>query len=269
MSTPTDADSLDKWVKNPTPSRTYDWLLNGGMHFAKDRSLGAQLIELLPDLPATAQANRQWLGRVIPQMIRLGVRQFVDIGGGLPDQGCAASIAHQACPAARVVVVDNDPIVCAAWAGYESIRTRVVCADLRRPGELWEALARTWVLDPQRPIGVVAAAVAHFLPFEAAQYSLGWIRRNLPTYSLLAFSHAFGEPGDAASEQAAELYGRIATTRVYPRTRDEIADLLSGWCLTGEGLVPAHLWGARSGDVGPESARVLAALAWSERVAFI
>ena len=222
----------------------YDFYLGGFHNFQADREMGRQAIAMWPELPEIMQANRGFLRRAVRFLAAAGVRQFVDLGSGIPTVGNVHEIALRAAPDARVVYVDNDPVAVehslAILDGNE--RTAVVHADLRDPESVLADPALTGLLDLDRPVAVLMVAVLHFVPDEADPAAVvGRFRDATAPGSYLAISHATaGEQPDRAAEHRG-LYRRTATPMTM-RTRTQITALFDGYELVEPGLVYLPQW---------------------------
>ncbi len=139
----------------PSVARMYDYYLNGKDNFAADREAGSRVEEALPEVRQLAQANRAFLRRAVRYMARQGVRQFLDIGSGLPTAGNTHEIAQDIIPDARVIYVDNDPIVLAHGRAILATddNTTVVTADMRHPAEVLQHPETTRLIDFTGPVG--------------------------------------------------------------------------------------------------------------------
>ncbi|WP_034263141.1 SAM-dependent methyltransferase [Actinospica robiniae] len=233
-------DDID--IERPAPARMYDFYLGGSHNFAADRALASQALEVWPDSPHIARANRGFLRRAVAFAISRGVDQFLDLGSGIPTSGNVHEIAHSLDPTARIVYVDNDPVAVAhsrnLLAGNE--RTAVVHADLRDTETvLAEALRR---LDFDRPVAVLMFAVLHFVPDEddPAAVVEAYHRATVPD-SLLAVSHATNDFEPERLEEMEEVY-RSATAGLTGRGHKEILDLLGPYEVVPPGLVSMIDW---------------------------
>jgi len=233
----------------------YDFYLGGFHNFEADREMGRQAIAMWPELPEILQANRGFLRRAVRFLAAAGVRQFVDLGSGIPTVGNVHEIALRAAPDARVVYVDNDAVAVehslAILDGNE--RTAVVHADLRDPESVLADPALTGLLDLDRPVAVLMVAVLHFVPDEADPAAVvSRFRDATVPGSYLAISHATaGEQPDRAAEHRG-LYRRTATPMTM-RTRAQITPLFDGYELVEPGLVYLPQW--RPEPDGPEVER--------------
>jgi SAM-dependent methyltransferase len=231
-------------LDRPSAARVYDFYLGGFHNFAADRDMGRQAVQMWPELPQIMQANRGFLRRAVDFLVGAGVRQFLDLGSGIPTVGNVHEIAQRAAPDTRVVYVDNDPVAVeharAILAGDE--QTAVVQADLREPDSVLSDPAVRGLLDPGRPTAVLMVAVLHFVPDEADPAGLvARFRDAVPAGSYLALSHATaGQQAGRAAEHRS-LYQRTATPMTM-RTRDQIVGLFDGWELVEPGVVSLTEW---------------------------
>jgi SAM-dependent methyltransferase len=228
----------------PSAARMYDYYLGGAHNFPADREAAGKVVAVYPDAPKVAQANRAFLRRAVRFMLASGVRQFLDLGSGIPTVGNVHEVVEAAEHDARVVYVDVDPV---AVAHSESILggrpdVGVVRADIRRPSDVLTAPVTTRLLDFGRPIGLLAVAVLPFVgPQDDPQALLAQFRDALVPGSYLALSHgtAEGRPDAAAGYSAVYRNTRDPLTL---RPRAEITDLFTGWELVEPGLVWLSQW---------------------------
>jgi hypothetical protein len=193
----------------PSPARVYDWFLGGSYNYPVDRALAAKAAALLPELPQMLRANRAFLQRAVQYIAGCRVCQFVDLGSGLPTVGNVHTAARAIAPGARVVYVDVDPAVAewsAAIVGADP-NTGVACADLPDPDAVLASAAVQRLIDWSQPVGVLAVAVAHFIPDTAAlRAAFDRYRDVAVAGSYLALSHG----NVAASPGAAPKMGTCA-----------------------------------------------------------
>src|SRR5439155_7565350 len=158
-------------TSKPHAARMYDYLLGGKDHFAIDRETAEKGIKLIPTGRTAARENRAFLGRAVRYLVaEAGIRQFLDIGTGLPSANNVHEVAQGLVPSCRVVYVDNDPIVLAhARALLTSSpegKTAYIHADLREPDRILKDPATLRTLDFDKPIALMLVAILHFLPDE-------------------------------------------------------------------------------------------------------
>jgi hypothetical protein len=237
----------------------YNAYLGGKDNYPIDRAAVRQVLRDFPETPAIAQANRACLQRAVRFLAAdAGIRQFIDIGTGIPSAGNVHEIASQAAPGARVAYVDNDPIVhvhaSALLTGTGT--TSIVLADLRDPRAILAHPKVRDLIDFTQPVALLLIAILHFITDEEGPATIvATLRDALPAGSYLAVSHGtqdFHSPGDA--DLAATAY-QNATAPLVLRTRQQVSALFDGFDLVEPGLVQAPLWRP---DGRPPRARDLA-----------
>lgn len=232
-------------IRTANVARMYDYFLGGGHNLEVDRVAARQAIEIMPQIVPTARANRAFLQRAVRTCLDLGVRQFLDLGSGIPTVGPVHEIVHQVDPSGRVAYVEIDPV---AVAHTELILADVVGAsatraDMTDPAEVLSAPGVVELLDFDRPIAVIAAAVIHFVPDDRDP------RRILRTYrdataagSMLVFSHGAMDDNEPARMDSIRDHYRSTSHPLQRRTHGQIAALLDDWRLLDPGLVDATAW---------------------------
>jgi S-adenosyl methyltransferase len=242
-------------TSRPHPARIYDYALGGKNHFAADREVADKVLESWPSARTGARENRAFLGRAVRYLVaEAGIRQFLDIGTGLPTTENVHEVAQRVAPSTRVVYADNDPLVLAhARALLTSApegRTVYTSADLRSPAEILAAPAVREVLDFGEPIALMLVAILHFIhdedrPAEIIKTLTG----ALPSGSYLVSSHATAEH-DPTGPAAAERAYRESGMPGQMRDSDTFAELaFSGLELVPPGVVPVSEW--RPEGAGP------------------
>jgi hypothetical protein len=235
-------------TSRPHPARMYDYYIGGKNHFAADRAVADRALASWPAGRIGLRENRRFLGRAVRYLAaEAGVRQFLDIGSGLPTTNNVHEIAQAVDPASRVVYVDNDPMVLAharaLLASAPEGRTAYIQADLRSPLDILTAPATRSVLDFSRPVALVLVAVLHFLGEEdKPEAVISTLLDALPSGSYLAASHVTMEhdPGGIAGGQRAY---REAGLTMHVRDSDEFASLaFSGLELVPPGVVLVSEW---------------------------
>lgn len=234
----------------PSIARVYDYYLGGKDNFAVDRQAAHMAMQVTPDGPEAGRACRAFLRRSVRFLAaEAGIRQFLDIGSGLPTQGNVHEIAHEVDPDARVVYVDNDPMALAHGRALlaDARTTTVLGGDARRPDELLAQLTERKLIDFDQPVGLLLLAILHHLNDE--DDPAGVARRlvaALPPGSYLAISH-FHDPGEAqpeVSERARaveKVFNETLGTGRW-RTRAEIMGFFGDLELLPPGLVPLAEW---------------------------
>jgi trans-aconitate methyltransferase len=236
----------------PRASRVYDCLLGGGHNFAADRALAEKLEIVQPDAAAVARRNREFLRRVVLFMLDAGVRQFLDLGCGIPTVGNVHEIAQAIAPEARVVYVDYEAVAVAhnQLMLAHNDNADIVEADVTRADDVLDAEPTRRLLDFDQPIGLLAITVGHFIAPDANLHGVfARYRDALPPGSYLALTHFTDDFDGARAEQIVDAM-RSSPDSVYPRTRREVLELFTGYELVEPGLVTTSTW--RPGD-GPAS----------------
>jgi hypothetical protein len=252
----------EDWQQNftpdiPSPARIYDYLLGGKDNYPADRSAADEVEFNLPNIRTTFQWNRAFLRRAVRYMVHeAGIRQFLDIGTGLPTVGNVHEVAQDADPSARVVYVDNDPVVLAHGRAllHDETGTVILEHDLRRPAELLADPELRAMLDFSEPVGVLLIAILHFIDDEADPARIiRQLMEPLPSGSHLAFTHATAE-NNPGMDKAAAVY-RQATASAHPRNPDHIRSLFRGLDMLEPGLVWLPEWRPDPGTVVPPNAK--------------
>jgi trans-aconitate methyltransferase len=246
-------------------ARVYNYLLGGKDHFAADRAVGEKILQANPDMVVTNRANRAFLGRVVRFLAaEAGIRQFLDIGTGIPSAGNTHEVAQGVAPESRVVYVDNDPIVLAhARALLTSApegRTAYLDADANDPDTILERAAAT--LDFSRPVAITSLFTLQVISDPYAVTST--LLRAVPPGSYLAISIP---ASDIQPEAQAEVIRRLAQdvpdVTITFRDHAEVARFFDGLELLEPGVVPVNHW--RPGPGGPDPAGELPAYAAAGR----
>jgi O-methyltransferase involved in polyketide biosynthesis len=249
------------------PARVYDHLLGGKDNFAADRAAGDAMTARLPALPAMARANRAFLHRVVRHIVRVeGVRQFLDIGSGIPTARNVHQVAQDADPGARVVYVDHDPVVAAhsraLLTGRATGATAFVEADATDPHAVLADPAVAATLDLDEPVALMLVSVLMYFPDEVAHRVVRTLLGALPPGSLVAVSHPTADFDPRASAEAVAV-ARLSGLTYLPRSRAQVAELLAGTEPVEPGIVPLLAWRPEDGlaPADPHAAYYWAALA--------
>jgi hypothetical protein len=244
------AGSFDTSV--PHPARIYAYWLGGKDHYEADRKAADEVIRLRPQVVAGARANRAFLARVVRFLAAdCGIRQFLDIGTGLPAPGAVHQVAQRVAPETRVVYVDNDPLVLvharALLTPGPQGRCDYVDADLRDPAAVLAQAART--LDFAQPVAVLMLAVVHFLPDTCNPAALvAALTSGLLPGSCLAISHLTADLAPEPVTAAVGAYNTAAPVPVTARTHAQVTGLFGGLPLLPPGVVPVTEWRPRHGN---------------------
>jgi hypothetical protein len=240
-------------TSRPSVARMYDFYLGGEHNYQVDRDAVAQVAQAIPDVREVARENRAFLRRAVRYMAAQGIRQFIDIGSGLPTAGNTHEIAQTILPDAHVVYVDHDPAVLVHGSALlaADARTTVITADMHRPEEVLGHPRTTEMIDFDEPVGVLLIAMVHFLTLEERAYVMGRLRDTLAPGSHLTATHVTvdGKPADVV-ERVEAVYATTPTP-IYFREYAEIAGFFDGFELVAPGLVPLDAWRPDPRDPGP------------------
>jgi hypothetical protein len=250
------------------PARVYDYWLGGKDNFPADRALAELMIQAIPNMRAMAAANRAFLSRAVRYLVaEAGVRQFLDIGTGIPTSPNVHEVAQATAPETKVVYVDNDPIVLAharaLLTTQDAGETAFVLADLREPKSILDHPTLTGTLDLSQPVALMLVAVLMYFrdsdspnPFEMVATLL----EPLPPGSYLAISHPTPDFDPEATAQAVAAAEQAGVTLV-PRGRAEVEGFFSGLELVDPGVTPVLSWRPDEPPPDPRSAYYWAGVA--------
>lgn len=240
----------------PSVARMYDYYLGGKDNFASDRQAAQKIIELVPSIKDIAKDNREFLIRVVRTLAANGIRQFVDIGTGLPTQQNVHQVALAAAPDARIVYVDNDPIVLVHARALltDNPRTIVVNADMHDPKGIVQHPVLRSHIDFSRPVGLLLFAILHFVPdHEEAASIVAALREPLVPGSYVAVSHSYAGSLTRDTIQRGQSVYRAATPgSITPRGQEQVGSLFDGLELEPPGIVPVQAWRPDWHDVQPD-----------------
>jgi len=252
-------------VTVPNAARMYDYALGGYHNFAVDREFVERAEELMPGAIASAHANRAFVRRAVRWLVNGGLRQFLDIGSGIPTLGNVHEVAQRLAPESRVIYIDIDPV---AVAHSEAILadnpgTRVVWGDLRRPAQILYHPDVLGFLDFSQPVAVLLNAVLHFISDDDDPAGiLAQVRDVLVAGSHLTITHGTPLPQRASEQERIRRLYQSTPTSVHLRTRERLSHMLSDWELVEPGVVPVTEWHPDSEEDGdPPQAGILAAIA--------
>ncbi len=233
------------------PARVYDYWLGGKDNFAADREAAERVLAATPGLRFRVQANRAFLARAARYLAgEAGIRQFLDIGTGIPSANNTHEVAQAVAPDARVVYVDNDPIVLvharALLASTPQGSTQYVEGDVRDAGPILEAAASS--LDFTRPVALMLLGIMHLVQDSEDPYGVvAGLMAALPAGSYLALSHPAIDINPAQAEAQRRYNERVSTPQTL-RTREQVARFFDGLELVPPGLSYVHAWRPDPGD---------------------
>jgi S-adenosyl methyltransferase len=237
-------------VSRPNVARVYDAFLGGKDNFAADREFVDKAMRIAPKAPLAAKANRAFLRRVVRHLVgEAGITQLLDIGSGLPTQGNVSEVAHEINPVARVVHVDNDPVVYTHSKALlaDSLITDIVTGDARKPAEILADPGVRALIDFSRPVGLLLLAILHHIEdHEDPAWIAAQLRDAMAPGSYLAIS-SFRMPGPELPELREKtiegeklLTGTLGSGRW--REDEEIIAWFGDWELLEPGWVPLAEW---------------------------
>jgi len=251
--------SLQQTADNPNvpnPARVYDALLGGKDNYAADRTVADKLAAAKPALRANVRANRAYLGRVVRYLAaEAGIRQFLDLGTGLPSLDNTHEVAQRSAPESRIVYVDNDPVVL-AYARALLVSTTAegaaayLGADIRDPEPILEEAAKT--LDLGQPVAIMLFGVLYMIPDSDRPYEkvAAYLNAMVPG-SYLAISHPASDVDAEAAAEAARQYDNSLPTTQTNRNRAEVTSFFDGLELLEPGVVQLNEWRPDPDDVDP------------------
>ena len=228
----------------PNAARVYDYFLDGAHNFAADRDMANKIQQVLPGVRDAIRITRAFLRRVVLFMVDSGIRQFLDIGSGIPTVGNVHEIAQRASPECRIVYVDKEPVAvthCELLLASND-RAAAIQANLRDVEDIFDHPQTKRLLDSDQPVGLLMLAVLHFVP--DAWNPAGIVARyrdRLAPGSYLALSHITEDGHAAGLAQAVEFY-QDTQDPMYLRCHEEVLPLLAGFELVEPGLTRCPFW---------------------------
>jgi hypothetical protein len=235
-------------TSRPHPARMYDFYLGGRDNYEVDREAAQRVVDVFPDIVPTTRANRRFMHRAVRRMAQSGIRQFIDIGTGIPTSPNTHQVAHEVSKDIRVAYIDNDPIV-ATHAGAHLLgagNTGFFLGDLRDPESVLQHPTIGKLIDFDQPIGLMLVAVLHFIKDDEDPAALVAAYRDvLPVGSRMVITHATADfhSAEAGMGEAKDVYkDRGATATVTTRTYEQIMPFFDGFELVDPGLVQIPLW---------------------------
>jgi hypothetical protein len=228
-------------------ARTYDYLLGGKDNYAADRASADEAIKIYPDVVFTMRANRAFLGRAVRYLAgEAGIRQFLDLGTGIPTAGNTHQVAQAIAPETRVVYVDYDPVVLAharaLLTSSEAGATEYIDADLRDTGSILAQAGQ--LLDFTKPVAVTLISILHAIPDADDPHAIvARLMNAVPAGSYLALSHAGSDLLTADVQQGIKnVIGSSGQQQYSNRTREQVARFFAGTDLVEPGLVRVEEW---------------------------
>lgn len=255
----------------PNVARIYDYLLGGKDNFAADRAAAAKITEIEPEVVRRVRENREFLGRAVRFLAAAGIRQFIDVGTGLPTQENVHQVARRLIPDARVAYVDIDPVVVVHAEAILATDpdTIAIEADMREPEVILRRVTQQGFIDLAQPVAVIMLAVLHFIPddTQAAQI-VATFREQMAAGSYLVITHAMaGNMTEDGLAQAAQIYAASSAGSLTLRSRAQIEAFFDGMELEEPGIVPAAHWWSASDDPQPAASGIIQFPRWRSRKA--
>jgi S-adenosyl methyltransferase len=249
----------------PNVARMYDYALGGKDNFEVDRQIMEQLYAVVPYGPQPAFENRRFLGRAVRFLAQSGIRQFLDIGSGLPTMGNVHEVAQAVNPEARVVYVDYDPVAITHSRALlvHNDKATAIQADMRRPMDILTSPEAIRLIDFTQPMAVLLVAMLHLLPDEESPAAIvAQFRDAMAPGSYVVLSHITShEQPPQVVAQLVEVF-KQAREPMVPRSRREILRFFNGFELVDPGLVKAPEWRPDETDREPATGLVLAGVGY-------
>jgi hypothetical protein len=234
----------------PHPARRYNYLLGGKDNFAVDRESAEELARMFPTVRISAMENRRFLRRATRFLTEeAGIRQFLDIGTGLPTADNTHEVAQRIAPESRIVYVDNDPMVMAharaLLTSSSEGKTTYLQDDLRRPGEILARPELHNTIDLSQPVALMLVAVLHFIGGDgAAKPIVSTLLDALAPGSYLVATNATADLGPAEGLAVFRQLFEAGKVDIWPRDRSEFTELFTGLDLVEPGVTPVSEWRA-------------------------
>jgi hypothetical protein len=259
-----EANAIDLQLDRPHSARMYDYYLGGRTNFTADREAVGKVMAAFPSALVAARANRDFMHRSTRFLAETGIDQFLDVGTGIPTSPNLHEVAQSVSPAARIVYVDNDPIVLQHAGALLTCAPPGRCAyleaDVRDPDRVLAEAAAT--LDLSEPVAVMMLGLLHFIPDADAPCSLTrhYLDALVPG-SYLAVSHASSDIDTEPQEAAVKRYNSHSATPIILRPKAEVARFFDGLELVPPGITPLGQWAPGATMPGPASLPTYTALA--------
>jgi hypothetical protein len=251
------------------PARVYNLWLGGKDHFPADRKVAEEVAAHRPQVVAGTRANRAFLARAVHYLAgQRGVRQFLDIGPGLPAPGATHEVAQAIAPESKIVYVDSDPLVMAHARALLTSKNGGTCeyvdADLRDPGMIISEAAKT--LDFAQPVAAILTAILHFVPDADDPAGLvAALMSALAPGSFVAISHLTSDFAPDQVGAGVAAYNALVPARITARTHHQVTGMFGGLALVAPGVVPVSEWRPDHAPVRGVSADMYAGLATVRR----
>ncbi|MCP9213118.1 SAM-dependent methyltransferase [Streptomyces sp. NEAU-Y11] len=246
----------------PHPARMYNYYLGGKDHYEIDQKAAEEVVRRVPEAIDSARANRAWMRRAVHHLAKLGVRQFLDVGTGLPTEPNLHQVAQSVIADAHILYFDNDPIVLThaqtLLTSSKPGQVEYAHGDLREPQGIIEKARALDIFDWEQPTALVLSAITHFIPDKDDVAGIfGTLRDALPPGSFLVLSHATGDFQPERSALGAAVYDEFeSSVGVTMRSREQVEALFAGFTLLEPGVVQVPLWHPDEKINSPELGRI-------------
>jgi S-adenosyl methyltransferase len=241
-------------TKRANVARVYDYLLGGSHNFLADQDVGRAIAAVDPSVRVIARANREFLGRAVRFLAGAGVRQFLDIGSGIPTEGNVHEVAQEVSPGARVAYAEIDPVAIAHSKAIlaDNENATIVDADLREPEKVLADDDVRRLIDLRQPTGLLLVSVLPFISDAGDPWQIvATLRDALVPGSYLVVCHGTNETEPEVMQAAEKVYNRSVSTQAHARSRAEILRFFDGFELVDPGLVYIPMWRPDSPDDVP------------------
>ncbi|MGW1747048.1 SAM-dependent methyltransferase [Streptomyces sp. NPDC002092] len=241
-------------LTTPHSARVWNYWLGGKDNYAPDRAMGDQVLEYFPEIVDSARADRAFLGRAVRHLVgEAGIRQFLDLGTGLPTADNTHEVAQRLAPETRIVYVDNDPLVLvhaqALLTSSSEGVTDYLDGDVHEPGPILEGAART--LDFKQPLALMLLGIMQFVSDDEQAYEIvDRLVAALPTGSYLALAHPTAEVHTEAMTAAVASWNEQGSAPMKLRSREQLLRFFEGLELLEPGVVSCSRWRAEQPEVG-------------------
>jgi S-adenosyl methyltransferase len=245
-------ESID--LDQPNVARVYDYLLGGAANFAPDREFAEKLLAMMPEARPAARLNRAFLRRAVQFCVEAGIRQFLDIGSGIPTVGNVHEIAQRIDPECRVVYVDTEPVAVthAQLMLQDNDRAAALRADLLDVDTIMDSEPVRQLIDPDQPVALLLVSMLHFIPDKAGPYeAVARYVDRLARGSYLVISHGVMAEDAQTNKRVEDLYRERDYAAAVGRRIGEVERFFTGTELVEPGLVRAPEWHPESPDDVP------------------
>jgi hypothetical protein len=238
-------------TKQANVARVYDYWLGGTHNYLADQDVARAIAAVEPTAPLIGRANRAFIGRAVRYLAANGVRQFLDIGSGIPTQGNVHEVAQHADPAARVAYVDIDPVAVAHSQALlnGNQNAAIIQADLREPEQILGHPDTRRLIDPGQPTGLLLVSILHFIADDEDPWRIvATLRDALAPGSYLVISHGTNEDQPSLASAVEKVYNRGVATALHLRSHQDIRRFFDGFAVVDPGLVYIPQWRPDPGD---------------------